>query len=73
MSASGFSTPPTASADTCDSGFTEFFSDKAGTSTQSASRTSQKKSETTAQTRNQRGMSTALMYTENRNIINIPV
>ncbi|KAJ6633858.1 NAD-dependent histone deacetylase sirtuin-1 [Pseudolycoriella hygida] len=44
-SASGFSTPPTASADTCDSGFTEFFSKKAGTSSQQTSRASENKSE----------------------------
>ncbi|XP_037051163.1 NAD-dependent protein deacetylase sirtuin-1-like [Bradysia coprophila] len=43
---SGLSTPPTAdAADTCDSGFTEFFSTKAGTSTQPTPRISQKHSQ----------------------------
>lgn len=58
-STSGLSTPPTASTDTCDSGFTEFFSNKPGTSTQPTSRLLQKNSDSPA-TKNQRGLSSGL-------------
>ncbi len=62
-SASGFSTPPTASADTCDSGFTEFFSIKAGTSTQPTPRISQKHTESQKSRDQQRNELPGLYYT----------